>query len=84
MPPAYRRRAPLNGVPYKDYFRRTSLGIGMSAIVRRPGDTRRIFGMELTVIEAVAIVAWRPPTTREVTRGLPSTVTASYDSGAPR
>ncbi len=33
----------------------------MSAIVRRPGVTRRIFGMLLTVIDAVATSPCRPP-----------------------
>ena len=43
----------------------------MSAMVRRPGVTRRIFGMLLTVIDAVATSPWRPPITFDVTRGLP-------------
>ena len=35
-------------------------------------------------LDAVATSPCRPPATFEVTRGCPSTVTASYDSGAPR
>ncbi len=33
----------------------------MSAIVRRPGATRRIFGIEFTVIDAVATSPCSPP-----------------------
>jgi len=49
----------------------------MSAIVRKPGETRRIFGMLLTVMDAVATSPCKPPITFDVTRGLPSMVTAS-------
>ena len=60
------------------------LGIGMSAMVRSPGVTRRIFGMLFTVIDAVAMSPCTPPSIFDEIRGDPSMSTESYDSGAPR
>ena len=41
-------------------------------VLRKPGDTRRIFGMLLTVIAAVAMSPCSPPAIFCVMRGLPS------------
>src|SRR6185295_3929687 len=59
-------------------------GIGKSRIVRSPGGEARTFGIELTTIDAVATSPWTPPAIFIESRGDPSTVTESYDSGAPR
>ena len=56
----------------------------MSRIVCRPGATSRIFGIELTVIDAVATSPCTPPAILLLMFGEPAMSTASYDSGAPR
>ena len=55
----------------------------MSRIVRSPGGAWRTFGIELTVIDAVATSPWTPPASFICSGGLPAILTASYDSGAP-
>ena len=50
----------------------------MSRIVCRPGATSRIFGSELTVIDAVAMSPWTPPAIFILSAGEPLISTASY------
>jgi hypothetical protein len=59
-------------------------GIGMSRIVCSPGATSRIFGIELTEIDAVATSPCTPPAIYIINAGDPAISTASNDSGAPR
>ena len=59
-------------------------GSGMSRMVCSPGATSRIFGSELTTIDAVAMSPCTPPATLDLIAGEPTISTESYDSGAPR
>ena len=56
----------------------------MSRMVCRPGATSRIFGSELTTIDAVAMSPWTPPAIFIFSAGDPVISTESNDSGAPR
>jgi hypothetical protein len=56
----------------------------MSRIVWSPGATARIFGSELTTIDAVAMSPWTPPAIFIYSAGDPVISTESNDSGAPR
>ena len=56
----------------------------MSRIVWSPGATSRIFGIELTTIDAVAMSPCTPPASFIFSAGDPVISTASNDSGAPR
>src|SRR4030095_14053959 len=65
-------------------FQLAQLGMGNVLIVCRPGAASITFGMELTVIEAVATSPCTPPAIFIASFGVPSMSTESYDSGAPR
>ena len=64
--------------------RRSNDGSAMSRIVRSPGAACSTFGIELTVIDAVAMSPCTPPAIIIESGGLPVMRTASNDSGAPR